>query len=234
MGRLTGPLLDTGRGTNRGWFAEFPLTLNPDYVVVFDDFTGAVFNATDTWTVVKDASASVAIEADAAGGRALLSSAATTENDGASIQGNEIFKPTAGKRIWFETRLKMATAAQIDLFVGLSVNFATDPEAVLAAAARIGFQIDDGGASILCKTEDGGTETSTDSTIDAVDATDIVLGFLVIGTTEVRFYVNDVLKATHTTNIPDEELALALGHISGQATGTQTVSCDYLFCAATR
>ncbi len=63
----------------------------PDQVVYMDDFTGVALDSTNDWTVVKDSSAAAAILADTVGGVVKLSSQATTDNDGASIPGNEIF-----------------------------------------------------------------------------------------------------------------------------------------------
>lgn len=199
-----------------------------------DDFNGVAIDATNAWTVIKDAGATAGIVADTAGGELALTSTATTENDGASIQGNEVWLPATNRVIGLEWRIKIATAAQIDAFIGLGVNFATDPEAALIAANRIGFQIDDGSAVILCKTESGGTETSNSSTISAVDATYIRLGLLIEGTGSVKFYVDRILRRTHTTNIPATELALAAAQISGQATGTQALTIDYVTAVATR
>jgi hypothetical protein len=122
----------------------------------------------------------------------------------------------------------------MDMFVGLVQNFATDPEAILTASNRIGFQINDGNASILCKCEAADVETSKDSEIDAVDATDIILGFVVVATTSIEFYVNRVLVATHTTNIPATEMTAAAFELSGSATGTMSMSLDYIFVAMTR
>jgi hypothetical protein len=232
--RFTAPILFAGRPKAISLFGEMPMTFSPDYVEFWDDFTGIALDATNAWTVVKDSGASVAIADDVAGGAVLLSSAATTDDDGASIQGNEIFLPASGKTIWFETKLQSADADQTDVFAGLTVNFATNPEAALTAANRIGFQIDDGDASILCKTESGGTETSTDSGVDAADGADVKLGIRVNGTSKVEFYVDRALVATHTTNIPATELALAIMELSGDATGTKSVQVDYVMAKATR
>jgi hypothetical protein len=97
-----------------------------------------------------------------------------------------------------------------------------------------GFQIDEGNASILCKTEAGGTETSTDSGVDAANATDVVLGFKINGTTQVEFYVNRNLVATHTTNIPVTELTFGFCEISGTNLGTLSMSVDYFGVWGTR
>ena len=71
----------------------------PDQAVFLDDFTGIAIDTTNDWTVVKDSGATVAISADTATGVVALTSAATTDNDGASIQGNEIFQlPTTAEK----------------------------------------------------------------------------------------------------------------------------------------
>ena len=229
------PVLYNGYGAGYKALRNMPISINPDFFEISDDFVGIVLNATNTWTVVKDSGASVAIIADTTGGEVTLLSAATTDNDGASIQGNEIFTVAADKDIFFETRIKCSTVAQTDICVGLTVNFATNPEAMLTAADRIVFQVDDGDASILCKTEKSGTETSTDSGIDMVDATYIVLGFSVNGTGSVQFFINGSIVATHTTNIVDDEnLTVAAMSLSGNATGTRATDLDYIIAAQTR
>ena len=94
-----------------------------------DDFYEGAVDTTLRWTIVKDSGASAAIVADATGGEIALTSTATTENDGASIQGkHEIFSlpTTAGDSIWFETRIKTSDADQMDILVGLTETFATN------------------------------------------------------------------------------------------------------------
>lgn len=217
-----------------GFLMDMPQGNSLDYFRFFDDFGAVDDDQTNDWTVVKDTGASVGIVADTASGELALTSAATTDNDGASIQGNEVFLPAADRTIWFATRVKCNDADQTDLMFGLSVNFATNPEAALTAADRICFQVDDGNASILCKTEASGTETSTDSGVDLADDTYVKLALRVTGTGGVTFYVNDQKVATHTTNIPATEMALAAMSLSGSATGTRATTLDYIMGAQTR
>lgn len=231
---FTGPILYSGMNAPGTWWKDLPTTVNPDYVVLEDDFVSVAVDATNAWTVVKDAGASVSIVADTVNGYVGLNSTATTDNDGASIQGNETFLPAANKEIWFEVRLQNNKVDQTDICVGLTENFATNPEAMLTASNRIVFQVDDGSASILCKTEKTDTETSTASGVSMVNDTDIVLGFHVIGVSAVEFYVNRNLVATHTTNIPTTELTVAAMSLSGDALGTRSTKIDYVLCAATR
>jgi hypothetical protein len=102
---FTGPVLFAGKDGQRKWFADLPVSNNPDYVVYMDDFTGIAIDKTNDWTELKDTNATVAIGADVLGGVVVLTSEATTDNDGASIQGNEIFAVAADRDVWFETKL---------------------------------------------------------------------------------------------------------------------------------
>jgi len=123
----------------------------------------------------------------------------------------------------------------MDVCVGLTVNFATNPEAMLTAADRIVFQIDDGDSNIDCVTEKDGTATTTDSGIDIVSGTSVTLGFHVKGTGSVEFFVNRNKVATHTTNLPDDEnLAIGAMELSGSATGTKSMTIDYLMAVQNR
>jgi hypothetical protein len=234
---FTGPVLFAGKDGQRKWFADLSVSTNPDYLVYMDDFTGIAINGTNDWTILKDTDASVEIAADVVNGALTMSSDPTTDNDGSSIQGNEIFAVLAGRDIWFETKLTPTDAEgdALEICAGLTVNFATNPEAMLTAADRIVFQVDDGNSNILCKTEKNGTETSTDSGVDIVSATAVILGIHVKGTGAVEFFVNRNLVAAHTTNIPDDEnLTTAVMQLSGSATGTKSIEVDYVFAAQTR
>ena len=209
-----------------------PMSINPDYFCIEDDF---VYELDTGWVVVKDSGATVAIVADTVGGELAITSAGTTDNDGGSVQGNEIFAVAANKNMFFQTRIKNNDVDQSDICVGFTVNFATNPENMLTATDRIVFQVDDGDASILCKTEKDGTETSTDSGVDMADNTYVKLGIAVEGTGKVEFFINDNLVATHSANIPDDEnLAIAAMSLSGSASGTRATTIDYLMGAGTR
>ena len=61
----------------------------PDQCVLMDDF---VFEFDTGWTIIKDTGADVSIAADTVNGVAVITSTATTNDDGGSIQGNEIFQ----------------------------------------------------------------------------------------------------------------------------------------------
>lgn len=220
-----------GRKMYGGMDASTP---NPDIYFVWDDFLGVALDSTNDWTVVKDTGATVALGADAQFGTCVITSAATTDDDGGSIQGNEVFAPTSGKDLWFETRVSLHDADDCDFMIGLTENFATNPEAMLAAANHIAFQIAEGDATFVCRTESGGTATTTTTSVDAADATWVKLGFKVTSTSKVEFYINGALVATHTTNIPTANMTIGAYTLSGSTTGTFASSIDYVLCAAQR
>ena len=226
------PVLYSGFASGFKDLREMPISINPDYYCIEDDF---VYELDTGWVVVKDSGATVAIVADTIGGELAITSTATTDNDGASVQGNEIFAVATGKDMFFQTRIKNSDVDQSDICVGFTVNFATNPENMLTATDRIVFQVDDGDASINCITEKDGTATTTDSGIDMADDTYVKLGISCSGTGTVEFFVNDKLVATHSTNIPDDEnLAIAAMSLSGSASGTRVTTIDYLMGARTR
>jgi hypothetical protein len=201
---------------------------NPaDWLIVREDCVAeGASNVPNTlmWDVVKDASAATTIEADQHGGVMLLSSAATTDNDGNLVQSlNEFWKPTSGKRFAFRCFIKSADADQQDVFVGLAQRAGTNPENTLAASNRIGFQVDDGNASILCKSEATDVETSKDSEVDLADDTYKELALSYDGNGRLSFYVDRQGVATIESNVPATELAIALFQLSGNASGTHTM-----------
>ena len=214
----------------------------PDQTRFMDDFTGILLDATNDWTVVKDSGASAALQADALNGVVDLTSAATTDNDGSSIQGNEIWglPSTAGQRLYFEARFQMSDVDQMDMFIGVCENFATNPEAIFTASNRIGFQIDDGDATPHLITESSDSETDTTlsgTTYDLSDATDVTVSFVATkGTTtdKVKFYINRTLVGTHATNVPTANMTQAAAEVSGNATGTKSMSIDYIMVAQDR
>ena len=226
------PVLYSGFASGFKDLREMPISINPDYYCIEDDF---VYELDTGWVVVKDSGATVAIVADTIGGELAITSTATTDNDGGSVQCNEIFAVATGKDMFFQTRIKNSDVDQSDICVGFTVNFATNPENMLTATDRIVFQVDDGDASINCITEKDGTATTTDSGIDMADDTYVKLGISCSGTGTVEFFVNDKLVATHSTNIPDDEnLAIAAMSLSGSASGTRVTTIDYLMGARTR
>lgn len=235
-----GPLLNKDYGgfdRPRALFSGMPVSPSElGYVTFFDDFTQTVIDATNEWIVIADSGACV-LDADAVNGVDKLLSAATTDDDGASIQrANTIFLVKSGVPLWFEASVKVSDADQCDMFVGLAENFITDPEAVWAAGcARVGFKLEDGDATLICETDNNTATTQVTAGVDMADATFKKLGFRVDGG-YVRFYVNRHLVTSMA--IPSAIAAITLGPcfagLSGNATGTHYRSIDYIYVCMER
>ena len=218
----------------------------PDQAILYDDF---IYEFDSGWTVVKDSGATVAIAADTAFGVALITSAATTDNDGGSLQGNEVFQlpTTSGEKLYFESRFYVNSTAgsgvgQMDVFVGLCENFATHPENGFLSSNRIGFQLDDGSSLTRLISESSDTETETElaAAHNLTDGTYVTAGFVATkgaatnGTDVVEYFLNRKKVGTHTTNIPTALMMAAAISVSGDATGTKSAGFDYILTAQDR
>lgn len=233
---LNGPALNKNTAeADRFWYNELPIQYDPDYVYFMDDFLniGLDANTPFRWTVISDTGASASIEADTIGGRLVLAPDGNEDNEGSSIQGNEIWAVAVGRYLWLETRVKLTDADDMDFNFGFTENFATNPEAMRTSSNRIVFEVVEGDASIQCITEASDSATTTDSQVDAGDDTFVTLGIRCIGTGVVEFYVNRVLKATHTTNIPTANLAIGAYSLCG-TTSVDASTYDYIMAAMTR
>jgi hypothetical protein len=222
------------------WVNDLPVMANPNYVVYFNDFlTAQDYDSTNRFNQVKDAAATVAIVTDGSKGEVVLTSTATTDNDGAYIGLNqENFTLTVGKKLWMSGKVKGSSVADMDLWFGLSEAVATNPENVVADAThRIGFELLDGSAVVQAKTSDGTTASAISTGASMTDNTYIKLDLVWDGVSSVSFYVNDILRVSKkTTNLPAAAATLAPGffELSGSATGTRSATMDYMLVVAER
>lgn len=176
------------------------------------------------WTITEVGSGSQAL-ANEAGGVLLLTTGATENNGPNYNKKGESWKLAAGKPLWYEIKLKISDATQSDFLVGLSI---TDTEMLGAVTDDVSFRKIDESASVSFVTEKNSTETTTASVHTMVADTYVRLGFFFDGAGTIYAYVNGVLVATHTTNIPDdEELCVAFQVTTGEAVA-KTMSIDYI------
>ena len=216
-----------------------------DQFIQFDDYDHGAIDETLRWTIVKDSGAAAAIVADARSGELNLTSANTTDNDGASIQGKQEYfslPSTAGNKLYYETRIKMSDVDQMDVLVGLTETFATNPENALASSNIIGFLLTDGSAVIAGVTEasDTATTVTLDTTLSTLtNDTYVTLGFVATkansdGNNKVDFYINRKYAGTSTTNIPTANMKMMAMSVSGDATGQKITTLDYMMGAQDR
>lgn len=242
--KTKGPLLNIDLGHRddpRALFSKMPFGLDFLCDYHYDYIAPGMFSlndATNGLIVVKDASATVLFgTGDVENGAVTITSQTTTDNDGGSIQRAETtFLCKAGKKLWFEAKVKVSAAADGEMFVGLADNFATDPEAVIVGGlARVGFELIDGAATINTVIDDDTTATKTILANSMSDATYVRLGFRTDGAS-IRFYVNRSLVSTQS--IPTAIAAVTMGpaffHLSGSASGTHTAAMEYLLAVQER
>ena len=230
--------------SNASAFENLKMSMWPDQFTYFDDFEQGALDATHNWTIVKDTGASAAIAADGTGGEVNLTSAATTDNDGASIQAKQesfALPTSAGKKLYFETRVKISDATQTDFLVGFTETFATNPENALLSSNVIGFVKVDGSAIVKGTTESGDTQTlvefadTTKSTME--NDTYVTLGLVATKNdtvNKVEFYINRNKVGQSTTNIPTANMKVMAMSVSGDTTGTKVTTIDYIMAAQDR
>ena len=225
---FSGPLLELS-ANGRAYFRNMPLGNDPDYVHEMIDFLLADDYDTTDWTQTlvdggSDAAQSVATQAGVKNGTLkILNNDA--DDDSLNLQRKvESYKIESGKKLWFETLLNVSDADAVDLFVGLAITDTT----ALDASDRLGFRITDGDASITSQSTKDSTTTQKDTEIDASDSVNVKLGMYYDGASTVEFYVDRVLKCSHTTNIPDdEELCLTINLTNGAAAAKSAI-IDYI------
>jgi len=162
--RFSGPALYSGQGTDNKFFENMPLGLNPDYLVLMEDFLGDTINST-LWDIENSLSGTATMMGasgpgvpgdDVVGGWALLSGSSTTANSGSSLQSNEQLQGISD--IFFETRVGLQDAANSDLYAGLSIAGALTTIHPFHTNPRVGFFVDatTGSGEIQCITSSHG------------------------------------------------------------------------------
>lgn len=236
MAEIKGPVKNVSVPTTdaRHMFVGGPSQPDPNWIVYFNDFLMGQDYAAADWTITTTeaggGSASEVLATDEIGGALLLTNAAD-EADLDSLQNvQETYSLQNGREVIYETRVKINDVDQVNNFYGLSITDTTP----LDASDKVGFRIIDGSASIECETTLNSATTQTDSQKDMTDDAYVRLGFRFDGSTKIYFYVDRVLVATHTTNLPtDEQLSITMHHQNGEAVA-QTTTIDYIYLAQER
>jgi hypothetical protein len=168
------------------------------------------------------------LESGVAGGVLLITNAGN-DNDGLQAQlKGEAFKLASGKPLYFGVKLKIDSATQSDLMVGLCIQD-SGPDILGAVTDGIYFRKIDGTTTCNFVLEKNTSETAT-AAWTAVTTAYVTLEFYFDGT-NVDFYVDGV-KGTRpvTTNLPDdEELTVSLAFLNGEAS-VSTCRVDWIRC----
>jgi hypothetical protein len=198
-------------------------TLNS--VVYFDHFT--TFD-TNEWTITTteagSSSATEAIGTEAGGWLVITNDNADDDNDFLQLKG-ESFKFVAGKKLWFEARIKTNDATESDIVLGLQITDTTP----LDVTDGVFFIKADGSAAMSFVVEKNNTATTTASVATLANDTAIILGFYYDGAGVLEYRVNrDAVGTVALTNLPDdEELTVSFG-IQNGAAAVKSLSIDYI------
>lgn len=203
----------------------------------YTDFVGGVTASTGGTTLVTEGVGTWIVSAITSGtitdaaleGGAVAFTPASTENQGIQAQTNVAFTPAVGRQIAFGTRVYFTDVTAVDFAIGLA---AADTDVAQSLPNNhILFNIADASANILCKIDKAGVAESTDSTADAVNATNNNLEVFIDELSSVSFYVDGVLKLKTTTvaSIPVVALAMTIACVNG-ATAAQAATLDWCYC----
>jgi len=201
------------------------------YFQYFDDF---LYHDVQHWIKHDITHAGTAVVTDAIGGQILFTNAGA-DDDGCVLQlgavnaaTGEAFIPTAGKRIFFETRFQANSATQSDIILGICVADTT----AMANANSVAFCKDDGDTNLDIRVM--ATTLSGEAVVTTFAAsTWYKVGFVVTGTDKMDYWLNDVKIGSLNVTMPSTEMKLTLGIQNGEGSAS-TMLVDYVHIAQER
>jgi hypothetical protein len=239
-----GATMESGALENPEQPPWFPNPAVGNIVEYFEDFldTGALpadpSSDTIDWefTVTEAGGGDAAIAlADAQGGVVTITNDAGDNDKVVAAKNGEAFLFTAGKKTWFRAKFSVSDVDDVDAFIGLVIQTATDP-AGTAPTDGVFFRLQesdaDGGLDLVV-TKDSTATTQAVATM--VDATMIDVAFYYDGVDSIEVYADDAwIASVATTNIPDDEELSVYFAIQNGAAAADSMSIDYLYAAQER
>lgn len=222
------------------------------FINFFDDFmypASATASDVTAWTINSDGITGTNAFQDASGGVFNIVTAAAANDYQAISSVNKVFKFTAGKKMWFEARLKVSEATTDDSswWVGLTDTLTTG-----------GFQANTGGPlasydgamfwktpetalTLNFETSNAGTQNTLSEFATSVTNTWTKVGFYFDGDSTVYPFaaVNNsdtwvAYAGQSLTTTGLKEMNVVAGIKAGPGGGAETLQLDYIFVAAER
>jgi len=136
------------------------------------------------------------------------------------------FTPGLTAVVYFEARFKVADVSEANFVIGLC---ARGGDRYNAAGGGLFFRMDNDD-NLDCVTEKSTSEEATDSGVDLVDDTYVVVGILYEQGVSVKFYVNGTLVETSvdTDDIPVATDLVPTIEIETAAAAVATMTVDYI------
>ena len=191
-----------------------------------DDFD--VYAAGD-WTISEENGSGSTALIDGAGGRLLVTTGATDNDDRGHQLVGESFAMAQDKPLWFEMSATTGDATECDLLLGIAK---LDTTLWTAYVVGLLFGKDDGDRIVdyhCINTTDVTASTGVQITADTFNR----YGIYWDGNGTVEFWVDGLLVGASTTFIASEAQAITFAIRSG-ATGAKTLTLDYIHAVQMR
>lgn len=230
-----------------------------NYYEVFDDFmnpASATASDVQAWTAINDGATGTPAFQDAVGGIFNVVTAAADNDYAAYSSVSEVFKFAAGKRLWFEARLKLAEATtnESTWWVGLSDTLTTGGFQANTAGplasydGALIYKTPETALTLNFESSNAGTQVTSSAEATSVSNTWTRVGFFfdggnsssaTTGTLTPFYAVNDsntfVKGAAQTITLSGlEEMHVVFGVKAGPTAGAETLQLDYIRVVAER
>jgi hypothetical protein len=237
------------------WNADL-VGLNPTrYFSVWDDFTyslDAVTDATFTWGSVDDSGTGTNAFQDAMGGVYNVVTAASDNDYHAMVGQQKIFKFVAGKKLWFEARVKVneATVLESTWWVGLTDTTTTGGMQANAAGPLASYdgaliwKTPETAMTLNFETSNAGTQNTLSAFATSVSNTWTRVAFYFDGTattSTITPYVAVNGSDTFVSGTPQnitlaglDEMKMVFGIKAGPTAAAETLQIDYIMCVQER
>lgn len=196
-------------------FGMFGLPYEAKFVQRFNDFTKETDISSTDWTYTTGSAGTISI-GDTANGILSLAAASGDNNHIYMQMKNEVFLPTSGKKMWFESKFASANyTTDSDVTIGL-MKTDTSP---LANTDGVYFRSSDNATTLSFFVEKDGVRSSASVGSLAAAGTYQTIAFYYDGKSEVGAWVDGIKKAAlATTYLPtDEELTETIAFQNGTA-----------------
>jgi hypothetical protein len=139
------------------------------------------------------------------------------------VEGSAMYRAPLKPKTYIEAVLDIETLSTAGEEFSVPFGFTTEWAFGAVGADAVFFEYVRGSSlNWRCITRAASTNTVTDSGVAVTAGTSVRLGIYYVSATEVRFYVNGALVATHVTNVPGDVNEMPVGTAIKKSAGTTT------------
>ncbi len=172
---------------------------------------------------------------DTQGGVVRISNDANDNDKVVAAKNGESFKFVSGKKTWFRAKFAVNDVDDVDAFMGLVIQTATDPVGT-APTDGVFFRLleadGDGGLDLVVTKNSTAT---TQAVATMADDTLIDVAFYYDGDDSIEVYANDDhIASVAVTNLPDDEELSVFFAIQNGAAAIDYMDIDFIYAAQER